>query len=63
MSATEVDYKAKLQELKQDFLSRYEKTLVKKENVTNFKFSKVLGEGAFGVVVSCQTCAAGGASN
>lgn len=47
------DYDSKLMELREEFLSRYEnKNLVKKESIKNFKFTKVLGEGAFGVVVS-----------
>lgn len=52
-SEADFDYEAKLTELKKEFSDRFDsESTVKKENLVNFKFEKVLGEGAFGVVVS-----------
>lgn len=51
MSEPTFDYDAKLAELKTEFHRRFEdKSPFKKEQLKNFKFSKVLGEGAFGIV-------------
>jgi hypothetical protein len=45
------DYKQTLDELKKDFTEKYEKQEPSGDNLAEFNPTKVLGRGAFGVVV------------